>query len=141
MNNTRFKQRGAAALAVSMVLLFAMTVVAFFANRSMIFEQRTSANQVRYTKGFEVADAGIEWAIARLNDPLTLAAASCVPDGSTAGLLSFRDRYLQPTASDATHPTGWFNPVTTVYPGCQIDPSNGNLTCGCPAPAWQLPIR
>ena len=60
MNSSQFKQRGAAALIVAMVLLFAMTVVAFFANRTMIFEQRTSANQVRYTKGFELADAGME---------------------------------------------------------------------------------
>lgn len=132
MNSSQFKQRGAAALIVAMVLLFAMTVVAFFANRSMIFEQRTSANQVRYTKGFELAEAGMEWAIARLNDPLTLTAASCVP-ASGAGLLSFRDRYLQPTAADATHSTGWFNPLTTAYPGCQIDPVSGLLSCGCPA--------
>lgn len=132
MNNTHFKQRGVAALAMSMVLLFAMTVVAFFANRSMIFEQRTSANLVRYTNGFELADAGIEWAIARLNDPLTLAAASCAP-ASGAGLLSFSDRYVRPTAADATHATGWFNVVSTVYPGCQIDPSTGTPTCGCAA--------
>ena len=132
MNKTRFKQRGAAALAVSMVLLFAMTIVAFFSNRTMIFEQRTSTNQVRSTKGFEVADAGIEWAIARLNDDLTLANASCTAASGT-GLLSFRERYIRPMPADATHATGWFDPITTVYPGCEIDPSNGNLSCGCPA--------
>ena len=132
MTNTYFKQRGVAALAVSMVLLFAMTVVAFFANRSMIFEQRTSANQVRYTKGFELADAGMEWAIARLNDTLTLAAASCATASGT-GLLSFRDRYVRPTAADATHATGWFNVIDNVFPGCQIDPATGTPTCSCPA--------
>ena len=73
--NSRFHQRGAVALVVALVLLFGMTLIAFFANRTMIFEQRTSANQYRYTKAFEVADAGIEWAIARLNDGVEMARA------------------------------------------------------------------
>lgn len=133
MRTSQFKQRGAAALVVAMVLLFAMTAVAFFANRGMIFEQRTSANQVRYTKAFELADAGIEWAIARLNDPLTLTTAATCDPLSGAGLFSFRERYLRPTAADANHATGWFNPVSAVYPGCQIDPASGAWSCGCPA--------
>lgn len=132
MRNLHSKQRGAAALAMAMVLLFAMTVIAFFANRSQIFEQRTSANQVRYSKGFELAEAGMEWAIARLNDPLTLTAGTCTP-GVGAGLLSFRDRYVRPTAADATHATGWFNVVSTSYPGCEVNPSTGAATCSCPA--------
>ena len=130
--NSRFHQRGAVALVVALVLLFGMTLIAFFANRTMIFEQRTSANQYRYTKAFEVADAGIEWAIARLNDGLTLTANSCTP-ASGAGLVSFRDRYVRPTAADATHANGWLNPLNNVYPGCQIDPAAGTLSCGCPA--------
>lgn len=131
--NTRSNQRGAAALVVAMVLLFGMTVVAFFGNRTMIFEQRTSANQSRSTKAFEMADAGVEWAIARLNDPLTLAANSCAA-GVGAGLVSFRGRYIRPTAADPTHATGWLNPLgTAAFPGCQIDPTTGALTCGCPA--------
>ena len=129
---TRSSQRGAAALVVAMVLLFGMTLVAFFANRTMIFEQRTSANQVRYTKAFEMADAGIEWATARLNENLKLAANSCAL-ASGATLVSFRDRYMPSFSADATHPTGWFSPVSTAYPGCQIDPSNGTFSCGCPA--------
>ena len=128
--NTRSRQRGVAALVVAMVLLFAMTIVAFFANRTMIFEQRTSANQYRYTKAFEMADAGIELAIARLNDPLTLTANTCVP--ASGGSESFRGRYLRPSAADATHATGWLNPLPAAFPGCQIDPSNGQLSCDCP---------
>lgn len=131
--NTRSSQRGAAALVVAMVLLFGMTLVAFFANRTMLFEQRTSANQVRYTKAFEMADAGIEWALARLNDKgTTLAANSCAP-ATGATLISFRDRYIRPTAADATHANGWLNPVSTAYPGCQIDPATGTFSCGCPS--------
>lgn len=145
--NTRSNQRGAAALVVAMVLLFGMTLVAFFGNRTMIFEQRTSANQYRYTKAFEMADAGVEWAIARLNDPQVLPAyaapmasstsgayVNCSPATTpTAALRSFRDRYVQPTAAaPPTTTTGWLNPVSTIFPGCQVDPTSGAMTCDCP---------
>jgi PilX N-terminal len=131
--NSRSRQRGAAALVVALVLLFGMTIVAFFANRTMIFEQRTSANQYRYTKAFELADAGIEWATARLNDPLTLTAANSCAPSSGAGLASFRERYILPSAADAAHSTAWFNPLTAVaFPGCEIDPASGQLACNCP---------
>ena len=65
----RLRQRGAASLVVAMILLFGMTMVAFYANRGLLFEQRTSANQYRATSAFEVAEAGLEWATARLNEP------------------------------------------------------------------------
>lgn len=125
-------QRGAAALAVAMVLLFGMTLIAFFANRTMIFEQRTSANQYRSTKAFELADAGLEWAVARLNDDLTLAANSCTPAVGAANV-SFRDRYINPQKADATHPVGWFSVVAGAIPGCVVDPVAGALTCACPS--------
>ncbi len=71
--------------------------------------------------------------MARLNDSLTMTAGSCVPAVGT-GLLSFRDRYARPVLADATHPTGWFNPVGPgTYPGCEINPASGALACGCPA--------
>jgi hypothetical protein len=102
----------------------------------MIFEQRTSANQLRSTKAFELADAGLEWAIARLNDPLKLTAGTCVPaSGST--LLSFRDRYARPSEASASavppRLNGYFDAVTFSLPGCQINPASGALVCGCPA--------
>ena len=59
-------QRGATTLVVALVLLFGMTLVTFYANRGQIFEQRTSANQYRSTRAFEMAEAGLEWAAARL---------------------------------------------------------------------------
>src|SRR5204863_4630048 len=61
------RQRGAAALITTLMLFFVMTLVAAFANRNHIFEQRASANQVRATQALEAADAGAEWAIAMLN--------------------------------------------------------------------------
>ena len=60
-------QRGAAALVVVMMLFFIMSLVAAYASRNLIFEQRTSANNYRSTQAFEAAEAGLEWAIAMLN--------------------------------------------------------------------------
>jgi PilX N-terminal len=118
--------RGAGALAVSMILLFSMTIVVFFANRSIIFEQRTSSNQARSTKAFEMAEAGIEWALGRLNDTTALVAGSC--DFAVVAGPSFRERYLSPVSG-----TGFF-PNSTYRPGCSIA-SNGVATCGCPTGA------
>jgi Tfp pilus assembly protein PilX len=124
-------QRGAVSLVIALLLLFGMTLIAFFANRSFIFEQRTSANQYRSTKAFEMAEAGLEWALGKLNESMPLTAApSCVPltSGTNA---SFRARFINPSAADATHSTGWMNVNTAAFPGCRIDAA-GNATCACP---------
>jgi len=121
---SRWSQRGAAALAVAMVLLFVMTLILFFVNRGMLFEQKTSANQLRSTRAFEVAEAGLEWATALLNDPRTLDAA-CVP---TAGQpASFRGLYAPAAGSPVD-----FAPPAAAQAGCRI--SAGVLVCSCPAP-------
>ena len=57
-------QRGAATLIVVMLLFFIVSLVAAYAGRNLIFEQKTSANQYRATQAFEAADAGLEWALA-----------------------------------------------------------------------------
>jgi hypothetical protein len=117
------QQRGAAALIVSLVLLFGMTLVAFFVNRGMIFEQRTSANQYRSTVAFEMAEAGLEWAVARLNDDRNLGTApSC--DANAAGATRFADRYLPMTAAGFT--------MVNARAGCSVSAATGALTCGCP---------
>lgn len=120
------QQRGAATLAVSLILLFGMTLVAFFANRSMLFEQKTSANQLRSTKAFEAAEAGIEWATSMLNDPRHIN-ASCTTTGTNT--LSFRSKYLPYS------PASGFAPVSTAQPGCSMSTTTGTpvLSCSCPA--------
>ena len=124
----RRSQRGAVALVVALVLVFGMTLVAFFANREMIFEQRTSTNQYRSTRAFEMAEAGLEWAVARLNDDRFLD-ANCVP--SAAGGQSFRERYLGPNLSGTGATFAIANP-DEVKASCTVD-ANGNVTCSCPA--------
>ena len=124
---TAKQQRGAATLVVSMTLLFGMTLIAFFANKNMIFEQKTSANQMRSTKAFEAAEAGIEWATSMLNDP-RYTNATCTTTG-TNNTRSFRSQYLPYGASSG------FAPVSNAQPGCSMSSTTGTpvLSCSCPA--------
>jgi hypothetical protein len=117
-------QQGAAALAVTMVLLFCMTLVMFYVNRGLLFEQRTSANQYRSTRAFEVAEAGIEWATAMLNNQSRITPA-CVPN--VGGANSFRVRYTDGAAAGFD-----FNPPANARAGCRF--VGGGLVCDCPAP-------
>jgi Tfp pilus assembly protein PilX len=108
-----------------MILLICMTLVAFSMSNSMLFEQKTSANQYRSTKAFEAAEAGIEWATAMLNDVHYInTSCTAVTSGSTQ---SFREKYLPYNA------TG-FSPVSTAQPGCSISTASGLpvLSCSCP---------
>ena len=66
-------QRGAAALVVTMLLVCAMLIVVAVGNRNAVVETRASANQYRSTQSFEAAEAGLEWALARLK----IGRASC----------------------------------------------------------------
>jgi Tfp pilus assembly protein PilX len=128
LRRARREQRGAAALVVAVVLLFGMTLTAFFVNRGMLFEQRTSANQYRSTKAFEVAEAGIEWAVARLNDTATVDTSASSCNTGAASALTFADRYLTIAAGS---PSPGFSTAAVGRPACSIG-SNGAVTCGCP---------
>jgi len=120
-------QRGAVALVISLVLVFAMALIAFFSNRGMLFEQRSSTNQYRATRAFEMAEAGLEWATARLNDDIFIATSPSCTAGT--GTQSFRERYLSPSVTG----TPSFAVVTAdpPRPGCSVA-SDGTTTCSCP---------
>jgi hypothetical protein len=117
-----------AALAVALILLFGITMVAFFTNRSLIFEQKTASNHLRATKAFEMAEAGLEWTIARLNDPAIMSAG----DYCTTVTTTFADRYLPFNSAVAGSVTG-FSPVTDANPGCTFSDASGAASCSCPS--------
>jgi len=125
------RQRGAAALIVVMLLLFAMVLVAVFANRGLVFEQRTSANQYRSTQAFEAAEAGVEWALAQLNANQRIG-ADCEPSTDPVAS-SFRSRYLSTAPKTGTlTPTTWNNAGTpTVLQASCVRAGNG-WACSCP---------
>ena len=119
------QQRGFGTLAVSLILLIVMTLVAFAVSNSLLFEQKTSANQLRSTKAFEAAEAGIEWATSMLND-VRYVNASCTL-GAVGATQSFRKKYLPYSA------TAGFTPVSTAQPGCSMSVASGLpvLSCSC----------
>ena len=134
--NARFasprRQRGAAALIVTMVLFFAMLLVAAFANRNLVFEQRTSANQYRSTQAFEAAEAGLEWALAQLNNPQRIG-ADCLATADAAAPL-FRERFLARAAGNGGFAgVTWMNGAvaTPLQPSCVRTDTGWN--CSCPA--------
>jgi Tfp pilus assembly protein PilX len=141
------RQRGAASLIVVMVLFFLMALVAAYTNRNLIFEQRTSVNQYRSTQAFEVAEAGVEWAVAQLNGGRI--DASCLEAGATPADTSFRERYLDINASAPPDPpTGMVTTRTQAVlgnpprrAGCVWN--GGGWTCSCPTdtnPALVAPV-
>lgn len=124
-------QRGAAALIMVMVLFFIISMVAAYASRNLIFEQKTSANQYRATQAFEAAEAGLEWALAMLNGgriDADCAASNDVANGS------FRVRYLDIDADTGHYtPRSWDNAgivETSHWPSCVR--TDTGWSCSCP---------
>lgn len=116
------RQRGIAALGAALVLLFSMSVILLYANRNLIFEQRSAANHQRATAALAAADAGLEWGLARLNDPRR-GDTSCQP-APTPGLVSMRERWLGNTLDS-------FDAIaTSARLGCRMS-SDGTLDCHC----------
>lgn len=133
MKILRVRQYGLGTLFIAAILLFIMSIGVLYANKNIIFEQRTSADQMKQTTAMEVAEAGLQWAIGMLNNPgnmNTSCATSTTTTAVSGATTSFRKQYFQPS-------TTGFTPVTTVQPGCAWDPTlnnnAGGWTCSCPA--------
>lgn len=136
----RAGQSGAATLVVVMLLFFVVSLAAAYAGRNLVFEQRTSANQYRYTQGYEAAEAGVEWAIAMLNAGRV--DDSCLPTTDTS-MATFRQRYLSiDTGSGATSghvtPTLRSDGTTSLWAACVNDGTTWN--CDCPTDAEPTPV-
>jgi len=117
----RAPQRGAAALLVVVVLFFILAMVTAYAGRNLIFEQRTSINNQRASQAFELAESGIDYAIALLGSGRVDDA--CAPSTDvTKG--TFRQRHL---TSDVN---GKYGVLPGLTPTCMLL-ANGP-TCSCP---------
>lgn len=128
--------RGMATLTVVMVLFFILAMVAAYTNRTLIVDQRASANNLRGAMAMEAAEAGIEWAIAQLNGPR--ATLTCASSDQGADL-EFRSRYLT-LNPDSTWSVQTFtlSGVNYAYsPSCVAD--SGTWNCSCPTAAAPTP--
>ncbi|MDO9315561.1 MAG: PilX N-terminal domain-containing pilus assembly protein [Burkholderiaceae bacterium] len=129
---TARRQRGFAALAVTLLLFFTMLLVAAYANRGLLFEQRASANQYRATQAFEAAEAGLEWAVAQLNHPQRID-AHCLPSAAATDP-SFRERFVRVELDSGQQaPVEWMSGGTPValQPACVLGAAG--WSCSCPA--------
>jgi len=61
------KQRGAATLAITLIVLLLITMITLFTARSLVTEQRVSANQYRAEQAESAASAGLDLGTALLN--------------------------------------------------------------------------
>lgn len=120
----RSRQGGAVTLMSAVIVLVLMSMAAFFANRNVLFERKTAANQYRATKAIEAADAGVEWAMANLN-ALRKITTACAASAVAADR-SFRDKYLDPDANGS-----FVEPFSNAMPLCTR--SGGAWSCSCPA--------
>lgn len=133
------RQRGAATLVVVMILFFIMAMMAAYANRNLIFEQRIASNYYRVGVATEIADGGTEWALAMLN--------SGNIDGScgagAAATQRFVDRYLliDPQTGTISPRTEFGNrAVITGIAAGAVRRVNGSWDNFCPAAgAWAVP--
>jgi len=127
------RQRGVAALVVVMMLFFIISLVAAYASRNLIFEQRTSANNYRSTQAFDAAEAGLEWAVAMLNGGRIDDACASTADPARN---SFRERYLEIVDDTGRiDPRKWNKAGADValQPSCVQ--SGGAWVCSCPGAA------
>jgi len=129
---SRSGQRGVAALFVTVMLCFAMILAVAVAHRNVIVEEQRSANELRAASAFEAAEAGLDWALARIIDPSRIG-ADCLPS-TDAAAVSFRERLVQIEV-----PSGDFAPRTWMDGGTPaplqaacVRGTNG-WTCRCPA--------
>ncbi len=125
-------QHGIAALSVTVLLLFAMLLVVAVTNRNVVVEMRASASQYRSTQAFEAAEAGLEWALAKLNDDATLG-DDCLPS-TAAGARSFRDRVLvDDDALPGFRPATWDDAGTARVQQVACLRAESGWSCSCPS--------
>jgi len=127
---SRQAQRGVASLLVTTVFCFAMVLAIAYSSRNVAVETRVSAQQYRTAQAFEAAEAGLEWAIARLNDTDRIG-ADCLPSAS-AGDPAFRERSLRIGASGKIAPTTWDDAGTPVPLQAACVRGATGWTCSCP---------
>lgn len=127
-------ERGAATLVIVMMLFLVMALLAAYANRSMLFEQRIANSYFRASLAQEVSEAGLEWAVAQLNGGAI--DADCAPVAT--GGSRFADRYLALSAEDRGIKQASATLVTTTVADCR--PTANGWSCHCPAlGAWTAP--
>lgn len=126
--HTEKRQSGAATLVAVMVLFFIMAMVAAYAGRNLLFEQRIANNFYRSTLALDVAEAGAEWALKMLNSGDIDGA--CLPTSGTGS--GFRQRYLNIDAN-RTISSPYANSLSPIPFAACVNLADSTWQCQCPA--------
>lgn len=125
------QQRGATTLVVVMALFLVVAMLAAFASRNMVYEQRIASNYYRAGVAYEAAEAGVEWALGMVNADRIDTTCQNNPAGN-----SLRERYLNINQSSRA-----ITPVSAspnVMLACHYTTAN-TWTCQCPTPTAAAP--
>lgn len=138
----RRTQRGVAALVVTLLLCMSMVLAVAFAQRDIAAEEQRSADDYRAAQAFEAAEAGLEWALARVDDP-TRIDAQCRPSGDVTAR-SWRERMLHVAAPAGNlAPATWSDAgvATPLRSACARDASGWHCSCPSDGPAGLPPLE
>jgi PilX N-terminal len=134
MTSPRSRERGAVTLTTTLLLVLMVLLCLLYAHRSLLLEQRIAAHQTRAAQALAVAESGVAWALARLNDTTRIHPGDhgrCEP--STApGAQAFRAWYA-PTTASADGLTHGHSRVAQARAACSLG-SDGGLACLCAPP-------
>ena len=125
-------QRGAASLAVTLLLFFAMGLMTAYAARGLLFEQRAATNQYHSAQAFEAAEAGLAWALVQLNQPQRID-TQCLPS-TRATDDSFRERFVHVRADTGRlEPATWWSGSTPIALQAACVRTATAWSCHCPS--------
>jgi hypothetical protein len=110
-----------------MVLFLVMALLAAYANRSLMFEQRIAGSYYRSNMAQEMAEGGLDWAVAMLNGTAIDSSCAAVATGGTRWV----DRNLNVSADDRGIKTKW---TSAVRVDADCASTGDTLTCRCATP-------
>lgn len=116
------RQRGAAVLLVSIVLLIGVTLITIFAARVGVMDQRISANEYRHKEAQAAADAGLEQAAAFISQNPDLYLGTGGDWSSCSSSTALQDTF--PCTSSGKE----YESVYSVVSGTTISPLNYMVT-------------
>lgn len=120
--NTILNRENGGTLVVSLILLFAISMITIYSSRSAVTEQRLSRNEISTIKALHASDAGLEIMMANLLDKTQRASlladsdSNGQPDGVLSGAIGSSDQTYYVSLSSPT--PGDFSKIEAHSIGC-----------------------
>ena len=111
------KQGGAATILVAIILLFAMTMSAFFTHKTLVADREDAANVYRLARAQMGADSGLQLAIAAMQDNQSRAEIlQRNADGEVTGFIA--NSFTSASSAPGENETSlWYTPAVGNLPG------------------------